>query len=68
MASVLQAFQTNAVRRFKLGIGNAAATQDRVTYVTTPFDAEGRAQVESAMARAEVEILDLLSRCPPKPL
>ena len=68
VASVLQAFQTNAVRRFKLGIGNAAATQDRVTYVTTPFDAEGRAQVESAMARAEVEILDLLSRCPPKPL
>jgi UDP-N-acetylmuramoyl-tripeptide--D-alanyl-D-alanine ligase len=66
VASVLQAFQTNAVRRFKVGIGSPAAALDRVSYVTAPFDAASRTQVEVAIARAEVEILDLLSRCPKK--
>ncbi len=67
VASVLQAFQTNAVRRLKLGIGNPESALDRVTYVTTPFDTHGRAQVELAMAEAEAQMLDLLSRCPKKP-
>ena len=67
VASVLQAFQTNSVRRFKLGISDPTSLLDRGAYVTTPFDAEGRAQIELAMAQAEVEILDLLSKCPKKP-
>ena len=67
VASVLQAFQTNAVRRFKLGISNPASPLDRVTYVTTPFDAAGRKQIEVAMEQAEAQMLDLLSRCPKKP-
>ena len=68
VASVLQAFQSDAVRRFKLGISNPTSSLDREIYVTTPFDVEGRAHIELAMARAEVEVLDLLSKCPKKPL
>ena len=67
VASVLEAFQTNAVRRLKLGVGHATTTLDRPTYVTTRFDAESRARVELAMADAPAQMLDLLSRCPKAP-
>ena len=67
VASVLQAFQTNAVRRLKLGISNPASLLDRVAYVTTPFDVQSRTQLELALIQAESQILDLLSRCPKKP-
>ncbi len=67
VASVLQAFQTNAVRRLKLGISNPASLLDKVAYVTTPFDIQSRAQLELAITQAEAQILDLLSRCPKRP-
>jgi UDP-N-acetylmuramoyl-tripeptide--D-alanyl-D-alanine ligase len=67
VASVLEAFQTNAVRRLKLGIGDASTALDKPTYVTTKFTAQGLAQLELALSAAEAQMLDLLSRCPKRP-
>ena len=39
VASILEAFQTDAIRRVKVGVGKAGGKRDRISYVLTAFDA-----------------------------
>ena len=48
VASILEAFQTDAFRRVKVGVGHPRADLDRVGYVLTPFDPTIRAAVVTA--------------------
>ena len=60
VASILVAFQTDAFRRVKVGIGQPMANADRVKYVLTPFDPASRAIVEPAISAAEARVLEML--------
>ena len=62
MASILEAFQTDAFRRVKIGVGRPGARIDRVAYVLTPFAAESRAAVDRALAAAETRTREMLER------
>lgn len=64
VASALEAFQTNDIRRVKLGIGNAASALDRPAYVTTQFDGESRKLIDSAIPLAHAHIIELLLKKP----
>lgn len=64
VASALEAFQTNDIRRVKLGIGNGTATFDRPTYVTSKFSDEGRKLIDLAIPIAHAQITDLLMKWP----
>lgn len=64
VASALEAFQTNDIRRVKLGIGNAASALDRPTYVISKFDGESRKLVDAAIPVAQAHIIELLSKGP----
>ena len=62
VASILEAFQTDAFRRVKIGVGQPGTKLDRVSYVLTPFPADSRATVERALAAAEARTLEMLER------
>ena len=64
VASALEAFQTNDIRRVKLGIGNAASALDRPVYVTSKFDGESRKLVDLALPVAQAHIVELLTKGP----
>lgn len=59
-ASVFEAFQTNDIRRVKIGIGIASSQLDRSSYVTTPFDESSRKLADAAMPVAVAQITELL--------
>jgi PTH1 family peptidyl-tRNA hydrolase len=61
VASILEAFQTDAFRRIKVGVGQAAATINRVEYVLTPFDAASRLAIEPAIRTAQARALEMLA-------
>ena len=60
IASVLVAFQTEAFRRVKVGVGQADAKLNRVEYVLTSFDAESRAAMDTAIAAAADRALEMV--------
>jgi PTH1 family peptidyl-tRNA hydrolase len=62
VASILEAFQSDAFRRVKIGVGQPGAKLDRVAYVLTAFDAASRAAVDPAIAAAEARALELAER------
>ena len=62
VASILEAFQTDAFRRVKVGVGHASAKLDRVKYVLSAFDEESRAAIDQAISTAEAHVLELLER------
>ncbi|MBK7564629.1 MAG: aminoacyl-tRNA hydrolase [Propionivibrio sp.] len=64
VASILEAFQTDAIRRVKVGVGKAGEKLDRVTYVLTAFDEESRATIDQSILTAEARVLELLERQP----
>ena len=61
VASILEAFQTDAFRRIKVGVGQAAARINRVEYVLTPFDATSRLAIEPAIRTAQARALEMLT-------
>jgi aminoacyl-tRNA hydrolase len=61
VASILEAFQTNAFRRIKIGTGQECEISNHVEYVLTPFDAKSRAEVEPAIATAQARILEMVA-------
>ena len=60
VASILEAFQTDAFRRVKVGVGHASAKLDRVKYVLSAFDEESRAAIDQAISTAGAHVLELL--------
>ncbi len=61
VASVLEAFQTDAFRRIKVGVGQPGVTLNRIEYVLTPFDAGSRVAVDEAIPLAEARALDMVA-------
>ena len=62
VASALQAFQTNDIRRVKLGVASNASTPDWQTYVATPFSDDNRKLINAAIPGALDHILALLAK------
>lgn len=62
VTSILEAFQTDAFRRVKVGVGQDGAKLDRVAYVLTPFALTSSAAVDQATSLAEAKLVDLLKR------
>lgn len=62
VASVLEAFQTDAFRRVKVGVGHAKAKIDRVAYVLTPLDSESRVAANLAIASAQARVIESVLR------
>jgi PTH1 family peptidyl-tRNA hydrolase len=62
VASILEAFQSDAFRRVKVGVAQADAKLDRIEYVLTTFDAEARATIDEAISRAAVRVVEMLGR------
>ncbi|MBL0209224.1 MAG: aminoacyl-tRNA hydrolase [Propionivibrio sp.] len=60
VASILEAFQTDAFRRVKIGVGHASAKLDRVKYVLSAFDEESRAAIDQAISTAEAHLLEMI--------
>ena len=62
VTSILEAFQSDAFRRIKVGVGQDGAKLDRVAYVLTPFAPTSRAAVDQATLQAGMQLMDLLKR------
>ena len=62
VASILEAFQTDAFRRVKIGVGQPAAKLNRVDYVLTVFSAESRPIVDQALATAASRVSEMVER------
>jgi UDP-N-acetylmuramoyl-tripeptide--D-alanyl-D-alanine ligase len=67
VASVLEAFQTDAIRRVKVGVGQPGTKLNLAEYLATPLAAEGRAAADLAIATAESHIIELLTTHPIAP-
>lgn len=61
VASILEAFQSSAFRRVKVGVGQAGATRNRVEYVLAPFDAGSKSAVDTALSTATTRLRELLA-------
>jgi hypothetical protein len=64
VASILEAFQTDAFRRVKVGIGQPGAKLDLAQYLLTPFDEVGRAAATLAVASAVERTVEMVSAHP----
>jgi PTH1 family peptidyl-tRNA hydrolase len=60
VASVLEAFQTDAFRRVKVGVGQAGAKLDPIKYLLTAFDKTSRAAVDQAIQLAGERALEMV--------
>ncbi|MDO9195024.1 aminoacyl-tRNA hydrolase [Rhodoferax sp.] len=61
VASILEAFQTDAFRRIKIGVGQAGGNLTRAEYVLTPFDAGSRAGIATALPTATTRLREMLA-------
>ena len=64
VASILEAFQSAAFRRVKIGVGQTGAKLNRADYVLTAFAATDRAAIDQAILTAEAHILKLAADYP----
>lgn len=55
----LEAFQTDAFPRVKVGVGQVVAKLNHVDYVLTTFDAESRTAMDQAILTAEARVLEM---------
>ena len=62
VASIMEAFQTDAIRRVKIGVGKAGEKLDRVSYVLTAFDEEGRTAIDQSILTTKAHVLDMMGR------
>ena len=61
-ASILEAFQTDAFRRVKVGVGQAGAKLNPVEYLLSEFDEASRAAVDQAIHIAWERALEMVKR------
>jgi PTH1 family peptidyl-tRNA hydrolase len=59
VASILEAFQSDAFRRIKVGVGPLPAATNMVDYVLTPLSGARRAALEEALSAAHARALEL---------
>ena len=64
VASILEAFQSNAFRRVKVGVGQTGATLNRADYVLTPFGADRQAELTTGLSTANARLLELTKSRP----
>lgn len=60
--SVVNAFQTEAIRRVKVGVGQPKNKDELVQYITTPFPATQQPSVQLACDDAAGRVLELISQ------
>jgi len=58
--SVIAAFQSEEIRRIKIGVGHPADGTPVIRYVLTPFDTAQRDTVENACRQAATRVLEML--------
>ena len=61
VASILEAFQTSAFRRVKVGVAPAGAAVNRLEYVLRPFDLASQAIMTKAISNSAARVLQMLS-------
>ncbi|MEN6585486.1 MAG: aminoacyl-tRNA hydrolase [Sulfuricella sp.] len=59
IASILEAFQTDAFRRVKVGVGQTGTKLSRLEYVLTAFDATSRAAADLAITAAHARVIEM---------
>lgn len=64
VASVLEAFQTDAFRRVKIGIGRPNAGEQQIDYVLTPWNAASRPTVDLAIKSGMSRVAELIEGHP----
>ena len=64
VASILEAFQSSAFRRVKVGVGQAGATVRRIEYVLTALDPGSREQLAAGLATANARLVELTRPLP----
>jgi aminoacyl-tRNA hydrolase len=67
VASILEAFQTDAFRRVKIGVGKPGEKLNRIEYVLTVFDAASRTAIEQGIITSQTRILDMVATHPKRP-
>jgi len=60
VASILEAFQTDAIRRVKVGVGKSGGELDRISYVLTAFDEDSRNAIDQSVLTAEARVVEFL--------
>ena len=65
--SVIAAFQSEEIRRIKIGVGLPADGTPVARYVLTPFDTAQRDTVEQACRQAATRVLEMLKTHPGLP-
>ena len=64
VASILEAFQSDAFRRVKVGVAPIGTTFNRFEYVLTPFDAATRPVMDQAIKAVHTRILEMVASRP----
>jgi len=64
VASILEAFQTDAFRRVKVGVGQTGTKLNRVEYVLIAFDAASRAAAGLAISAAQARVVEMAAGHP----
>ena len=67
VASILEAFQTDAFRRVKVGVGQPGGKVDRADYLLTVFDAASQPAVDVAIAAALARTVEMVAAHPKAP-
>lgn len=62
VASVLEAFQSSAFQRLKLGVGQAHARHNQLNYVISPWDTLSRPQIDLGIRAASNHISAMLQK------
>lgn len=62
VASVLEAFQTDAFRRVKIGVGKDGTRHDSANHVLSLFDSADRTTADQSIREAAARILELVTR------
>lgn len=67
VASILEAFQSDAFRRVKVGVGQEDGILNRLEYVVTAFSATKHSAVEQAILSAEEHLIKFVTIFPKAP-
>jgi len=67
VASILEAFQSDAFRRVKVGVGRPGAKLNSAEYLLNAFDEVGRAAADLAVATAQARTIELVATHPKAP-
>ena len=64
VASILEAFQTDAFRRVKVGVGKPDIPIDRIAYLLSPFAAGDRGAIDQSLLAADARVVAMMNEVP----